>query len=208
MNSQEKTTADHSAQDLVKIFNELFMRSFSTVLEGGGDEPIYLPAKDAQEHNRIVFTRDYYASALHEISHWCIAGEVRRQQIDYGYWYEPDGRSIEQQRAFEKVEVEPQALEWLFSAAAGVKFRVSADNLNGDDIDTSTFAESVKQQVVTYIANGLTGRAGLFCQSLVAFYQRESAFDDFCNEMLNLQRPQVEKVLPEQAGMTGKFAAG
>lgn len=205
MNTPEIKSTDHKAQDLVKVFNHLFMNSFSTVLEGGGEEPIYLPATGLQECHRIIFTRDYYASALHEISHWCIAGELRRQQIDYGYWYEPDGRSIEQQRDFEKVEVEPQALEWLFSAAAGVKFRVSADNLNGDDIDTSGFTESVKQQVATYIANGLTGRAALFCQSLVTFYQRKSAFDVFCNEMLNFQRSQVEKTLFVQ---TGEFAAG
>lgn len=184
------------------------MYPYSTVLEGGGDEPIYLPAKDAQAHSRIIFTRDYYASALHEISHWCIAGEVRRQQIDYGYWYEPDGRNLEQQRAFEKVEIEPQALEWLFSVAAGVKFRVSADNLSGDDIDISGFTESVRQQVVSYITNGLTGRAALFCRSLVAFYQRESAFDVFCNEMLNSQRSQVDKVLVVPDEMSGELVAG
>ncbi len=53
----------------------------------------------------------FYASALHEIAHWCIAGENRCQQVDYGYWYEPNGRSEERQFEFEKVEVKPQALE-------------------------------------------------------------------------------------------------
>src|SRR5690606_38179118 len=61
--------------------------------------------------------------------HWCVAGDQRRLLHDYGYWYAPDGRSPEQQQKFEQVEVKPQALEWIFNRACGVKFRVSADNL-------------------------------------------------------------------------------
>jgi hypothetical protein len=177
----------HHAKDLVTLFNRLFKASFCTVLQGDGEEPIYLPAEGADVCHRIVFTRDYYASALHEISHWCVAGEARRQLVDYGYWYEPDGRSPEQQRAFEAVEVVPQALEWIFSAAAGVKFRVSADNLNGRGEDTGLFTEQVRAQVGRYLSQGLTGRAALFCQALIDFYSRHKAFQSFEKQMLDIK---------------------
>ena len=34
-----------------------------------------------------------FNSALHEISHWTIAGKERRLLADLGYWYAPDGRT-------------------------------------------------------------------------------------------------------------------
>ena len=40
----------------------------------GEDEPIYLPASETCKFNQIIFAHGYYASALHEISHWCLAG--------------------------------------------------------------------------------------------------------------------------------------
>lgn len=45
-------------------------------------------------------------------------GEKRRQLVDFGYWYAPDGRSAEQQELFQAVEVKPQAMEWILSPAA------------------------------------------------------------------------------------------
>jgi elongation factor P hydroxylase len=59
--------------------------------------------------------KDYLASALHEVAHWCLAGVERRKLEDYGYWYSPDGRSRGEQSAFENVEARPQALEWILS---------------------------------------------------------------------------------------------
>ncbi len=41
---------------------------------------------------------DFFASALHEISHWCVAGKARREQVDFGYWYCPDGRDAMTQK--------------------------------------------------------------------------------------------------------------
>jgi release factor glutamine methyltransferase len=38
-----------------------------------------------------------------------VAGKERRKLEDFGYWYEPDGRSEERQRDFEKVEVKPRS---------------------------------------------------------------------------------------------------
>lgn len=122
---------NHRPEDLVTLFNTLFRKSRGTELVRGGDEPEYLPAGVAGEYAQVIFAHGYFASALHEISHWCIAGEKRRQLPDYGYWYCPDGRTPEQQRAFEQVEIKPQALEWLFSVACGSGFHISVDNLDG-----------------------------------------------------------------------------
>lgn len=89
---------------------------------------------------------------MHELSHWCIAGKKRRQLPDYGYWYAPDGRNAAQQRAFEQLEIKPQALECLFTLACKRHFQVSQDNLFADfDTTTSTFAADVYQQALQYI---------------------------------------------------------
>ncbi|SUC30833.1 Protein of uncharacterised function, DUF462 [Providencia rettgeri] len=82
----------HNYQDLINIFDECFGVTYNTRLVKGDDEPIYLPADEAVPYHRIVFAHGFFTSGLHEISHWCIAGEARRQQVDYGYWYCPDGR--------------------------------------------------------------------------------------------------------------------
>ncbi|MDI8993212.1 elongation factor P hydroxylase, partial [Salmonella enterica subsp. enterica serovar Anatum] len=42
---------------------------------------IYLPADAQVPYHRIVFAHGFYASALHEISHWCIAGKARRELV-------------------------------------------------------------------------------------------------------------------------------
>lgn len=60
---------------------------------------------------------------MHELAHWCIAGPERRLLADYGYWYEPDGRTEQIQAEFEKVEVKPQAVEWILSASCGFPFK-------------------------------------------------------------------------------------
>ncbi len=60
-------------------------------------------------HITVSSSRTVFASALHEISHWCIAGKARRELVDFGYWYCPDGRDAMTQSQFEDVEVKPQA---------------------------------------------------------------------------------------------------
>ena len=74
-------------------------------------------------------------------------GKERRKLEDFGYWYEPDGRSEARQRDFEKVEVKPQALEWILATAAGFRYFASADNLNGNPGDTQPFKQAVYEQV-------------------------------------------------------------
>ena len=102
---------------------------------------------------KIEFAHGFFASALHELSHWCVAGEARRRLPDFGYWYAPDGRTAAQQQAFERVEIKPQALECLFTLACERSFEVSQDNLFADfDTSNSTFANDVYRQVQQYIA--------------------------------------------------------
>ena len=156
------------AAALIAVFNATFAESERTVLVGGGAEPEYLPATDEQPA-RIIFREDFASSALHEIAHWCIAGQARRQLHDFGYWYQPDGRTPTQQAVFEQVEVKPQAVEWALSRAAGIRFNLSADNLstgpNGNDA-SERFRQAVFKQCQHYFANGLPPRAQQFFAAL------------------------------------------
>ncbi len=166
--------------DLIQIFNTLFSHEENTRLIAGDDEPIYLPADAQTPYHQVIFAHGFYESALHEISHWCIAGHQRRQLVDFGYWYQPDGRTVEQQRAFEQVEVKPQALEWILSVACGRRFRVSTDNLDGDreavEQGLRAFRLAVGQQVSEYLSAGLPPRAEQLKQALLNFYQRHDEF--------------------------------
>ena len=149
-----KQAMPSEADILCSIFGACFAESMRTRLLGGGEEPLYQPAKSSDDYHQIIFRSDYAASALHEVSHWCIAGERRRQQLDYGYWYEPDGRSVAQQRVFESVEARPQALEWLFP-----------------------FQLAVWQAVHRYLANGLPTRAAVFWRALQKYYALPQSAD-------------------------------
>lgn len=160
----------HDSADLVRLFNASFEAGYNTVLMGGGEEPLYLPADAGHARNRIIFTRDYFASALHEVAHWCIAGPRRRRLPDYGYWYRPDGRNEAQQREFERVEEKPQALEWAFHIAAGSDFRASADNLSGTRADVAAFRCRILERLFRYQATGFPQRAQRFIDTLCGFY--------------------------------------
>ncbi|WP_448213363.1 elongation factor P hydroxylase [Colwellia sp. MEBiC06753] len=162
----------HYVNDIISIFDDTFFASYNTRLIKGGDEPIYLPANGECEYHQIVFAHGYYASALHEIAHWCIAGAERRLLEDFGYWYEPDGRNEQQQKAFEQVEIKPQAIEWALCAAAGKNFNVSADNLDGAEPDIASFKASVFAQVQDYLTKGFPPRAVQLMTALANFYQR------------------------------------
>jgi len=138
-----------------------------TVLVGGGDEPLYEPPTEAAP-GRITYRADYPASALHEVAHWCVAGSSRRRQLDYGYWYAPDGRSPAQQAEFELVEVRPQALESVFAEAAGVRFVPSADNVEAGCGPTASFVDAIARRRAELAAGALTGRARRFRDALEA----------------------------------------
>jgi len=161
---------ERTPESLISLFNGLFRETYNTVLVRGDDEPIYLPSDATDSRHRIIFAHGFFASALHEISHWCIAGEARRQLVDFGYWYKPDGRTAEEQAEFEKVEVKPQALEWLLSEAAGHKFHFSADNLGSDIGASDTFKKNVHQQLNRYLSEGIPERPAALIRELQRYY--------------------------------------
>lgn len=170
---EECVDLQHDPRDLIRLFDQAFAETQNTRLILGEDEPVYLPADEDTPYHRVVFAHGYFASALHEIAHWCIAGERRRQQIDYGYWYCPDGRDADQQAEFERVEIKPQAIEWAFSVACNKPFRVSTDNLNGAQPDTETFTRNVQQQLHVYQEQGFPPRAQIFIDVLRSFYAQQ-----------------------------------
>ncbi|WP_201548771.1 elongation factor P hydroxylase [Psychrobacter fjordensis] len=140
---------------LIQLFNTLFADQKVILVRSEG-EPEYFPAQN-NEPARIEFAHGFFASALHELSHWCVAGEARRRLPDFGYWYAPDGRSAAQQQSFERVEIKPQALECLFTLACGRPFQVSQDNLFAAfDTSDSTFEHDVYQQAEQYITEPQT----------------------------------------------------
>jgi len=137
---------------------------------GFATEPVYLPADEDCPFNRIVFAHGFFASALHEVAHWCIAGERRRRLVDYGYWYAPDGRDAGQQAEFERVETKPQAIEWAFAIACGFPFRVSVDNLSGIAVDRESFTRKVHAELVRCSCEGFPPRAQRFMDALSNHY--------------------------------------
>jgi elongation factor P hydroxylase len=162
------TQSFHPAR-VERVFNDCFAESYNTRLFGGADEPLYLPAIVSGGCHALYYRGDYFASALHEVAHWCIAGAQRRQQTDFGYWYTPESRGADLQHAFELVECKPQALEWLFARACAFRFQVSADNPDLASIgmlDTAAFKRGVLEQVLALQKLGLPTRAEVFYAAL------------------------------------------
>jgi elongation factor P hydroxylase len=144
--------------DFVSLINHQYLKPYHTVLLGGFSEPLYLPSVPPQ-FAQIQFTQDYFRSALHELAHWCVAGSVRRQLIDYGYWYTPDGRTLEQQQQFFACEMVPQAFEWALSLACEQPFEVSVDNLNQPpESGTADFKRAVRERLEFYLNTGFPPR--------------------------------------------------
>ena len=160
----------HDVSVLANLFNNKFAK-YHVILQPGADEPFY--QAETNGHKAIIYSReDFFASALHELAHWCIAGMDRRTQDDYGYWYEADGRSAQLQQLFFKVEVKPQALEWAFALASNFPFRVSVDNLNNPHSDMAYFKDKVYQQLARYFEEGFSVRALAIIQMLSCHYRQ------------------------------------
>ena len=157
---------------LIDLFNRLFLKDYNTELVRGEGEPVYLPADDTYPHHRIVFAHGYFASALHEIAHWCVAGPERRLLEDFGYWYKPDGRTADEQVEFERVEVTPQAYEWILTLSAGRTFNFSADNLSQNMGPSQRFKESVRARVVELISQGMNARLTAMSEALQRQYNQ------------------------------------
>ncbi len=144
-------------------FNRTLGRRYGARVIGGAEEPLYEPGS-AGRPGIIRYTRDYPASALHELAHWCIAGPRRRRLRDYGYWYQPPPRADAAQAAFFRVELPVQALEARLADAAGVLFRVSVDDLDrADRTDqsevTTAFAGEVRALADRMAAEPVSPRA-------------------------------------------------
>jgi elongation factor P hydroxylase len=172
MNSAVDTSAtlecSFPSERIEKAFAKCFARDYNTRLRGGAQEPLYEPASNSSMAT-LHYRHDFFASALHEVAHWCIAGEERRRQVDFGYWYAEDGRSQSQQRQFESVEYKPQALEWFFSRACGWHFKVSVDNLDpasGLIPDTRRFCQMVVKQAQDWSETRLPARGEMFYSAL------------------------------------------
>ena len=187
MRQEFKNSHRDSLISLIRVFKQVFWVEYNTILKGGGDEPLYTPRGSQCPYNTIYFTRDYISSALHESAHWCIAGDARRELCDFGYWYEPDGRSDCQQVEFERVEIKPQALERIFSYACGQVFRISVDNLTSETEASLTFTDAVHQQTLDYCLSGLPGRAHSFAVALAKEFGQGNPLDTlhYCRSDLN-----------------------
>ena len=177
--------AEQRLEQVIAVFDNLFASGFNTRLLGGVVEPVYIPAGHSAaevivdnnhpaicDYHRLYFREDYFSSALHEAAHWCIAGAERRLQVDFGYWYNPDGRSPEQQLVFEKAETKPQALEWMFSVACGQKFRISADNLAADLSASENFIQAVARQAQSWCDSPIPSRGERFFNALAAQFDQ------------------------------------
>lgn len=167
---------------VLAVFDRALGNTYKTRLVGGFSEPEYIPAHSG-EPAEIRFREDFTSSALHEASHWCIAGLERHALHDFGYWYYPEGRNAEQQLAFEKAEVRPQAVEWIFSTACGQRFNLSRDNHGPSGQQTDfDFAEAVTQQARTFCADGLPERAAIFATALAQEFENPhyAGTDNYC----------------------------
>ena len=155
------------AADICEISDQCFLVSHKICLQGSADEPFYLPASGDLKLHTIYFLEDFAASALHEVSHWCIAGKARRRQEDFGYWYDHH-RNVDRQREFENSEAGPQGLEWIFSVAAGLRFRVSCDNFDEEALNFDRFRRWVRAAAPQWLRVGLSERADFFVRALMA----------------------------------------
>lgn len=162
----------HDSLALERLFEQCFFAEYRTLLRGGAAEPLYQPGRYPAPAI-IYYRQDFFRSALHEVAHWCVAGEQRRLLEDYGYWYEPDGRSASQQAEFLRLEVQPQALEKLFCLAADYPFAVSVDNLRGECGDVRGFSDAVSARAAALWPQQLNQRARCWLQQLSQYFRSE-----------------------------------
>ena len=66
----------------------------------------------------------------------------------------PTGAAMGSSRRFERVEVKPQALEWLLNIACDRRFRVSADNLKLGLGASDSFKRNIQLQAQAYCREG------------------------------------------------------
>ncbi|WP_392564924.1 elongation factor P hydroxylase [Orbus wheelerorum] len=118
---------DELCRSLIQRLSNVFP---DLIIKGGAEEPFYeAPKGDAKAI--LYFRSNYPRSLLHELCHYCLSGEKRRQLDDFGYWYYPCGRTADEQLLFEQVEARPQGLEKLMCEIVGITFIPSLDDFSG-----------------------------------------------------------------------------
>lgn len=147
-----------------KAFNHWAIPKYNTLLQGGFAEPFYKTFHRDEagklQSAEIQYRENFLRSALHEISHWCIAGNERRLMDDFGYWYNEENRNQDQQNEFYKVEIRPQAIEMRLCEALNIPFNISADNLNANNLgEIDSFRQAVMLQYEEYKKNDFPHRA-------------------------------------------------
>ncbi|EGR2739665.1 elongation factor P hydroxylase [Vibrio parahaemolyticus] len=120
-------TDDEYCRNLINAFSDIFP---NLTIKGDAEEPFY-EAPRANTNAVLYFRSNYPRSLLHEISHYCLAGDRRRSLDDFGYWYTPCGRTADEQQRFEVVEARPQGLEKAICEIVGIKFSPSLDDFSG-----------------------------------------------------------------------------
>ena len=161
--------------ELLQLLNENYLNRYNTCIIGGYTEPFYRAAKDGKMA-QIQFSHDYIRSALHELSHWCVAGVERRKRDDFGYWYAADGRNQQQQNEFFKVEVMPQTIEWALSLVCGVAFEASVDNLHNQVQGTDVFIENLGLKMREFLHAGFPKRVADIIILLAKYQGLEQPF--------------------------------
>jgi hypothetical protein len=136
-------TDDEWCQFLTKEFSKIFPKL--TIL-GGAEEPYYSAPKENAKAV-IHFRSNYPRSLLHELSHYCLAGDKRRNMDDFGYWYSECGRTKEEQQRFELVEARPQGLEKAMCDLIGIKFSPSLDDFSGRP-PSDNFLQSLEEAYI------------------------------------------------------------
>ena len=59
-------------------------------------------------------------------------------------------------------------MEWIFSVAAGLSFRVSCDNFDESILDMDRFRRQIRSATLEWLGDGLSSRAKIFAEALSA----------------------------------------
>ena len=168
------TSEQIKSQEITNLFHRIFKENYKTIIVKGEYEPFYKAAKSDCAFHEIIYANDSLSSLLHELSHWFIAGNARRMQDDYGYWYLEKRKTNKEQNDFFKSEVKPQALEWILSMAADHHFQFSIDNFYIEELTgIDKFKSDVLEQVKIYLNGNIEKRAKIFIQELQKKYQSD-----------------------------------
>lgn len=139
---------DDLCTSLISLFEHLFP---NLIIISGADEPYY-EAPKIKAKAKIFFKENYPRSLLHEMAHYCLAGQKRRKLDDYGYWYTECGRTSVEQELFQLVEARPQGLEKAMCEAIGIHFSPSLDDFSGRSI-SEVFLKNLEVQYQEMITN-------------------------------------------------------